>query len=31
VVTLAVLFKWKVPEPVLIALAAVAGLVLHSK
>ena len=31
VVTLAVLFKWKVPEPVLIALAAVAGLVLHSR
>jgi chromate transporter len=29
VVTLAVLFKWKVPEPVLIAAAAVVGLVLR--
>lgn len=29
VVTLAVLFKWKVPEPVLIGVAAAAGLVLH--
>lgn len=29
VVTLAVLFRWKVPEPVLIACAAVAGLLLH--
>ena len=29
VVTLGVLFKWKVPEPVLIAMAAVAGLILH--
>jgi len=28
-VTLAVLFKWRVPEPVLIALAAVAGLILR--
>jgi chromate transporter len=27
-VTLAVLFKWKVPEPLLIALAAIAGLIL---
>jgi len=30
-VTLAVLFKWKVPEPVVIAVAAVAGLVLHPR
>jgi chromate transporter len=29
VVTLAVLFKWKVPEPLVIAVAAVAGLALH--
>jgi chromate transporter len=29
VATLAVLFKWKVPEPLLIALAAVAGLILR--
>ena len=29
VVTLAVLFKWKVPEPVLIAIAAVVGVVLR--
>jgi chromate transporter len=29
VVSLAVLFRWKVPEPVLIACAAVAGLLLH--
>jgi chromate transporter len=29
-VTLAVLFKWKVPEPLIIALAAVAGLILKS-
>ena len=28
-VTLAVLFKWKVPEPLIIALAAVAGLILR--
>jgi chromate transporter len=28
-VTLAVLFKWKVPEPLLIALAAIAGLILR--
>jgi chromate transporter len=28
-VSLAVLFRWKVPEPVLIACAAVAGLLLH--
>ncbi len=28
-VSLAVLFRWKVPEPILIACAAVAGLVLH--
>jgi chromate transporter len=27
--SLAVLFRWKVPEPILIALAAVAGLVLR--
>jgi chromate transporter len=31
VVTLAVLFKWKVPEPVVIAVAAVAGLVLRGR
>jgi chromate transporter len=30
VVTLAVLFKWKVPEPLIIALAAVAGLLLRA-
>jgi chromate transporter len=30
-VTLAVLFKWKVPEPVVIAVAAMAGLVLHAR
>jgi chromate transporter len=30
-VTLAVLFKWKVPEPAVIAVAAVAGLVLHPR
>jgi len=29
VVTLAVLFKWNVPEPLVIAVAAVAGLGLH--
>src|SRR6266576_3748026 len=29
IVTFAVLFRWKVPEPVLIACAAVAGLVLR--
>ena len=29
VVSLAVLFRWKVPEPILIACAAVAGLLLH--
>src|SRR6266568_738634 len=29
VVSLAVLFRWKVPEPVIIAVAAVAGLLLH--
>jgi chromate transporter len=29
VITLAVLFKWKVPEPLLIAVAAVVGLVLR--
>jgi chromate transporter len=29
VLSLAVLFRWKVPEPVLIACAAVAGLLLH--
>jgi chromate transport protein ChrA len=28
-VSLAVLFRWKVPEPILIAYAAVAGLLLH--
>jgi chromate transporter len=28
-VSLAVLFKWKVPEPLLIALAAVVGLILR--
>ena len=28
-VTLAVLFKWRVPEPLIIALAAVAGLILR--
>ena len=28
-VSLAVLFRWKIPEPVLIACAAVAGLLLH--
>jgi chromate transporter len=28
-ISLAVLFPWKVPEPVLIACAAVTGLVLH--
>jgi chromate transporter len=28
-VTLAVLFRWKVPEPLIIALAAVAGLILR--
>src|ERR1700688_227446 len=30
-VTLAVLFKWKVPEPLLIALAAIAGLILRGQ
>lgn len=30
-VTLVVLFKWKVPEPLLIAAAAVAGLILHRR
>lgn len=29
-VSLAVLIRWKIPEPVLIAVAAVAGLILHS-
>ena len=29
IVSLAVLFRWKVPEPILIACAAVAGLALH--
>ena len=29
VITLAVLFKWKVPEPLLIAVAAGAGLILR--
>jgi len=29
IVTLAVLFRWKVPEPVLIACAAIAGLLLR--
>jgi chromate transporter len=29
IVSLAVLFRWKVPEPILIACAAVAGLMLH--
>jgi chromate transporter len=29
VVSLAVLFRWKVPEPIIIACAAVAGLILH--
>lgn len=29
IISLAVLFKWKVPEPILIAAAAVAGLMLH--
>jgi len=28
-VSLAVLFRWKVPEPVIIAVAAVAGLLLR--
>jgi chromate transporter len=31
VITTAVLFKWKVPEPLVIAVAAVAGLVLHPR
>jgi chromate transporter len=31
VITLLVLFKWRVPEPALIAAAAVAGLVLHPR
>jgi chromate transporter len=30
-ITLAVLFKWKVPEPLIIALAAVAGLLLRGR
>lgn len=30
IVTLAVLFKWRVPEPLVIALAALAGLILRS-
>jgi chromate transporter len=30
-ITLAVLFKWKVPEPLVIALAAVAGLILRGR
>ena len=29
-VSVAVLFRWKVPEPILITCAAVAGLILHS-
>jgi chromate transporter len=29
IVSLAVLFRWKIPEPILIACAAVAGLILH--
>jgi chromate transporter len=29
-VSIAILFRWKVPEPILIACAAVAGLLLHS-
>jgi chromate transporter len=29
IVSLAVLFRWKIPEPILIACAAIAGLVLH--
>ena len=29
IVSLAVLFRWRVPEPILIACAAIAGLVLH--
>ena len=29
VLTVAVLFKWKVPEPLIIAIAAVAGLIIH--
>jgi len=29
VVSVAVLFRWKIPEPILIACAAVAGLILH--
>jgi chromate transporter len=28
-VSLAVLFRWKIPEPILIACAAIAGLLLH--
>jgi hypothetical protein len=28
-VSVAVLFRWKVPEPILIACAALAGLLLH--
>ena len=31
VITLAILFRWKVPEPLLIAVAAVAGLLLHPR
>jgi chromate transporter len=31
VLALAVLFKWKMPEPLLIAVAAAAGLVLHPR
>ena len=30
-ISLAILFRWKVPEPVLIACAAVAGLLLHAR
>jgi chromate transporter len=30
IVSLAVLFRWKVPEPVIIAVAAIVGLALHS-
>jgi chromate transporter len=31
IISLAVLFRWKVPEPVIIAAAAVVGLVLHGR
>jgi chromate transporter len=31
IVSLALLFRWKVPEPVIIAAAAVVGLALHGR